>query len=423
MPSFAVDPNELAKHIAWLDVEATEQEQLVKALEPYSNASGTTTVGEVVAELRRTEPARARSLLRWAQSFVERGSSIASRCAYHIEYGHNEINKRTLALKRATWIPRAKMISGTQAFVTGSHSVDEDPAIADLRADAIAACLRTSLPASRTVTVKPHTCSAACQEGGDHLHMTRRVEVSIYTRPEWLAVGPVRHKAQSTRNAHREYSEIAARRPKSTESDPPRRLREHQSIFEAQDAEMEAQRGPLRALWRELQAYREQFKYDSIGTLVADLERSHPEKARWIVEQLLVVIDDPMTPPRLASLTNETLKFLPHTTDLESGQETEIADVLSEMNTHDGGTSVVLSGWHQKDEELALADRRAQSLLNYFKSLAHPNVWLKMQPHVCGDHCHQDSPFLRRIGWVDIRWQPHNVMLEDVRITAVTRAF
>jgi hypothetical protein len=253
--------------------------------------------------------------------------------------------------------------------------------------------------------------------------MTRHVEVSIRTRAERLAVGPIRHKAQSIRSAHRDYSNLAAGQPERTKSSPPPNVPTWQATLEAHDAEMEAQRAPVRALWRELQPYREQFKYESMGTLVAHLEKSQPDDARRIIEQLQALILDPMAPDRLASLTRETLKFVPLTAELESGQETALSDVLEEMNTHDGGTIVFLSGWHAENEGPALADRRAQSLLDYFKLRAHPNVWFKLQPHVCGQHCRRDSPLLRRIGWVDIRWQPRNVMLEHVQITAQTKAF
>jgi hypothetical protein len=41
--------------------------------------------------------------------------------------------------------------------------------------------------------------------------------------------------------------------------------------------------------------------------------------------------------------------------------------------------------------------------------------------HVCGHHCSREGIQLRRIGWVDIRWQPRNVMIEDRRITVVDR--
>ena len=141
-----------------------------------------------------------------------------------------------------------------------------------------------------------------------------------------------------------------------------------------------------------------------------------------LVEQLQAIIDDPMTPHTLASLTGQTLKFVPQLAELEDGQEEALADSLSEMNERDGGTCVALSGWHEKDEETALADRRGERLFAYFRSRASANVLFTVRKHVCGQHCSQEAvPILRRIGWVDIRWQPRNVMLEDIRITALTR--
>ena len=407
---------ELGDHITRLDAEATEQEALVRALEPYSDPMGVTTVGEIAAGLQPTNPARAQSLLGWAQSLVARRSSIASRATYTLMFKHNEVHQRKQALKRATWMPRAKMVSGTQAFLTGSHSVDEDPGIADFRAEAVAAHLRTSLPPSRTVTVKQHVCSEVCQEAGDRIHLTRCVDVGIYTRAEMLQVGPMRHRAQSMRLAHRGYSDLAAGRPGETEPCPPQR----HAQFEARVAELDRQRAPVRALWRELQPYRERFKYDSIGTLVDYLKNDDPDKSRRIVEQLQAAIADPLTPHTLASVTRETLKFVPQTAKLEVGQQAALTDLLSEMSELDGGTSVVFSGWHQTDEETAVADRRGHQLLAYFKPRAHRNVWLTVKPHVCGYHCNRDGiQLLRRIGWVEIQWQPRNVMIEDIRITAV----
>lgn len=281
VPPCAMDPKALANAITRFDTEATEQEALVRALEPYSNPSGTTTVGEIASGLQRTNPALAKWLLGWAQSLVARRSSIASRATYTLMFKHNEVHQRKQALKRATWMPRARMISGTQAFLTGSHSVDEDPGIADLRSEAVAVRLRTLLPPSRTVTVKQHVCSEVCQEAGDHIHLARHVQVCIYMRPEMLQVGPMRHRAQLKRQAHRGCLDLAARPPED-ELEPcaPR----GQAKTEAQDAAFEGLFAPTRALWRELQPYLEQFKYDSVGTLVDHLEKDDPDKSRRIVE-------------------------------------------------------------------------------------------------------------------------------------------
>lgn len=134
------------------------------------------------------------------------------------------------------------------------------------------------------------------------------------------------------------------------------------------------------------------------------------------------MISDPLTPHTLARVTRETLKFTPQTAEVEDGQQAALADLLSEMNEDDGGTSVVFSGWHENDEDAALSDRRGQQLIHYFKRLAHPNVRLTVRPHVCDDHCSREGiRLLRRIGWIEIKWQPRNVMIEDIRITVVDK--
>ncbi len=317
-------------------------------------------------------------------------------------------------------LPRFKMMAGTQAILTGCHSVDEDPSLADLRAQEIAEYARGLLPTTRTVTVKAHVCSPKCMETGDYIHFCRRVEFSIFTRAKFLIVGQIRHRAQSTRNAHRSYSEMAAGRQKESASDSQSISPDRQAVLDAERAELINEWAPLHALWLDLQPYHEQFKYDSIGTLVACVEMTDPDKGRLIVEKLDAIISDLRSPHSLGNVTSATLKFELRTANLESGQDKIIADLLSEMDMRDGGTSVVVSGWHENDEDPELADRRGWRLLNHFKLRVHPNVRMQLQPHVCGQNCNnEDIPVMRRVGWVAVRWQPRYVLLEDIRIAAV----
>ncbi len=408
---------DLSSHIAWLDAEATEQEALAKALAPYSAPDGSTTIGEIVRSLRATDSSRAEWLLGWARSLVVRGSSLASGASYRIEFDHNEVDKRLPGLKRATWLPLFKLRASTQAFVAGCHSVDEEPGLADLRAESVAAYLRLSLPASRTIGVKPHVCTEACRRAGERVHAMRQVEINIFTRAEFLAVGQIQHGAESTRNAHRSYVDVAAGRPGLCAPRPP--SPEQKASDEDWANHVAAQIAPARALWQTLAPYHDEFKYDSIGTLVACMEKNEPAAAGRIIETLQAMIDDPDTPHVLANLTGQTIQFVPQRVELCDGQEAEIADLLSEMNQRDGGTCVVVRGWHETNDEPALADRRGEHLLSQLRRLANRNVQFKLRPHVCGPHCTQERiPVLRRIGWVDIRWQPRNVMLENIRIAA-----
>ncbi len=416
-----MDPEDLADHIAKLDATANELEALSKALELHSDSAGTPTIGEIVAKLKQSEPARAWSLLLCAQALVEQGSSLGSKSTYFIEFGHDEVHKRRLALHRAMRLPRVKLYAGTQAFVTGRHSVDEDPAIADLRAQEIAEYLRRLLPPSRTITVRPHVCSAFCKETGDTIHIFRRVEVRICMRAKYLTVSQVQRAAQLTRDAHRSFSDLAAGRREEERAPDPREISpERQSKLDAEKAELIDQWAPLHALWLDLQPYREQFKYESVGTLVSCVEQTDPERARRIAEKLDAIISDPMTPHALASVTGATLVFDLQTENMEDGQETAITNLLSEIDLRDGGTSVVVSAWHEKDEEPALAGRRAWYLLTYLKLRAHANVRFKMQPHVCSPNCSDEKiPVMRRVGWVDVCWQSRYVLLEDIRIADV----
>ena len=90
-----MDTQQLSDHIAWLDSEASEQEAFLKALDPHSDLPGKTTVGEVLAGLRSTDPGRAESLLEWARRLVSSGSSIA----YMASKG--ALNAMTVGLARA----------------------------------------------------------------------------------------------------------------------------------------------------------------------------------------------------------------------------------------------------------------------------------------------------------------------------------
>lgn len=249
---------------------------------------------------------------------------------------------------------------------------------------------------------------------GDYIHLARRVEVGIYTVAERLQMGPMRHCANSVREAQRGYVELVDR-PQEEEV-----ALEAPGPLPVQDPDMDSWLYAVSALWQEIRPYQEQFKYESIGTLVDHVARQDSLRAHKILERVQEVIDHRMAPRELACLANDTLTFNPHTADFEAGQEPALDDLTAQMNEPDGGTVAFCSGWHAEDEDAALADLRANALLAYFKSRMQSDAFLAVRTHVCGPHCHRvGSQLLRRTGRVEIRCQPRRVLVEDLRIATL----
>lgn len=400
--------------------EAEACEMLARALAPHADPQGCALLGPIVLRLQTSDPELARAVRHRAQALVVQGAPMTTRGWYFTLYRHGEVELAGPRRHHALDAPRWTMGKGTQAFVTGCHSVDEATAIADQRAQALAEGLRQRLPASRTVTVMPHRCNAVCGNRGELLHGARHVTVRVSLRAEALPVGVFARRAAQLREAMGREPASGPERPASAE---------RASALQPLPADARVDIGSaarqlaaeLQALWVDLLPDHEAFRYETVSSLVTAITPTDPSRAQRIAARLRVLTTHPDAPEGLVERDGVSLVFAPGSADPGPGELARLDRLLERfLPSRDELTTVLARGGHDADEDPALADRRARQVIAAVELRRPSGMVTGVTPHRCEVHCRpKPLPFQRRVVWVRA-WRPlGGLTVEDIRVAAL----